>query len=81
MFGRGNVDNAQDFMVFGQMGLNSSAVALAPTPSAAFTTVFPVFQGIQMPIGLKFVITDSPGTKQSWMSSLITSFPVKAYTS
>lgn len=45
-FGRGNVDKAQHFMVFGQMGLNSSAVALAPTPSAAFTTRFPVFQGI-----------------------------------
>lgn len=45
-FGRGNVDKAQHFMVFGQMGLNSSAVALAPTPSAAFTTGFPVFQGI-----------------------------------
>lgn len=59
MFGRGNVDNAQDFLVFGQMGLNSSTAALAPIPSAAFTIVFPVFQGIQTPIGLKFVITDT----------------------
>lgn len=81
-FGKRNVDKAQDFMVFGQMDLNSSAVALAPNSICCFYNhVSGVSRHPKLPIGFESVSTDTPRTKQSGMSSLITSFPVIEYTS
>lgn len=59
-FGRRNVDKAQDFMVFGQMGLNSSAVALAPNSICCFYNhVSSVSRHPKLPIGFESVSTDT----------------------